>query len=240
MNREKPSNEEIYHVYNRGTDKRLIFQEEIDYIRFIHDLFEFNDTADAGKPYIPPSLKKTKQSPEVNLREIEKQPRELLVEILAFCLMPNHFHLLLRQKIDNGIPKFMLKLGTGYTNYFNKKYERGGVLFQGSYKHVQITEQNHFVHLPYYIHLNPLDLITPAWREGILYDLQKILRFLKTYRWSSYLDYVGIKNFPSVTQRALLAETLGTSHEQTTYMIEWIQRNGLETIEHLILESPEG
>ncbi len=231
---------EIYHVLNRGIEKRVIFQEEIDYVRFVHNLFEFNDTAAAGKPYIPPNIKGTIKSPEVNLPNIEKTPRNLLVEILAFCLMPNHFHLLLRQKQENSIPRFMLKLGTGYTNYFNGKYLREGALFQGSYKHVHIIEESHFLYMPYYIHLNPLDLRYPEWRGGTIHNPTHALQFLETYRWSSYLDYIGIKNFPSVTQRDFLKDMMGYPQEQKTKIIEWIQRNGLEDIEHLILESSEG
>src|SRR3989338_6454859 len=106
------ANDEIYHVYNRGVEKRDVFIHEKDYFRFIHNLFEFNDTAPAENTYY-------RNVYEVRLHKIEK-PKECLVEILSFCLMPNHYHLMLRQKVENGITKFMRKIGTGYTNYFNK------------------------------------------------------------------------------------------------------------------------
>ena len=142
----------IVHIYNRGVDKRTVFLDDGDYIRFIHYLFVLNDKKqdiNLGRKLImkevePPSLKK---------------PRELLVEILAFVLMPNHYHLLLKQKSENGITKFMQKIGTGYTMFFNEKYPRTGSLFQGRFKAVLLKRDAHFLFLPHYIHLNPLDLI---------------------------------------------------------------------------------
>ena len=172
----KPSfiNNGIYHIYNRGVEKRKVFLDDQDHFRFIHDLFEFNDEAPALNTYYRlPYL----QSYEVQLQKTRLQKigatnkaagrrqRKLLVEILAFCLMPNHYHLLIRQRIDKGAVNFMQKLGTGYTNYFNKRYERVGSLFQGRFKAVLINKESHFIHLPYYIHLNPLDLEMPQWRE---------------------------------------------------------------------------
>src|SRR3989344_6026710 len=113
----------FYHIYNRGVEKRKIFLDKDDHFRFIHDLFEFNDEAYALNIYYKlPSL----TSYEVQPRKMSK--RKLLVEIIAFCLMPNHFHLLLRQNADSGIVRFMQKLGTGYTMYFNQKYQRVGGL----------------------------------------------------------------------------------------------------------------
>jgi len=213
--------------------------EDMDYLRFIHNIFEFNDTAPAGKPYVPLSIKHTNKSPEVRLPEIQRKPRQLLVDVLAFCLMPNHFHFLLQQRRENGISEFMRKMGTGYTNFFNQKYQRSGSLFQGVYKRIQLTEQAHFLFLPYYIHLNPLDLIMPEWREGYIENTRSAFQFLDSYRWSSYPDYINKKNFPSVTQRSFLQDMLGSKPEQEQNIVEWIQRNKLEDIEHLILESPE-
>lgn len=126
---QKPSfvENQIYHIYNRGVEKRDVFLEDKDYLRFIHDLFEFNDENSA----LNVVYYFNRQSKEVELQYLEKErkPRKLMVEILIFTLMPNHFHLVVKQKRENGIVKFMQKLGTGYTNYFNKKYERVGSLF---------------------------------------------------------------------------------------------------------------
>src|SRR3989344_3887322 len=142
----------IYHVYNRGVEKRKVFLNERDYLRFVAGLYIFNDTTpalNAGRSLIESSI-------EVRLQS-EKKKR--LVEIIAFCLMPNHYHLLLRQRVDGGITEFMRKLGGGYVNYFNLKHQRVGPLFQGKFKSVLISDESQFMYIPFYIHLNPVDLI---------------------------------------------------------------------------------
>jgi len=229
---------QIYHIYNRGVEKRTIFLDNQDYLRFVHDLFEFNDTKPAENLYYKREIL---QSYEVEPRKIGKRgmarfQRELLVDILIFCLMPNHFHLLLRQKRENGIIKFMQKLGTGYTMYFNQKYERVGTLFQGRFRAVLVAQEPHFVHLPYYIHLNPLDLIEPRWREGKIEDYQRVIEFLESYRWSSFLDYIGKKNFPSLTQRKFLLNLFKGEKEYKKETIRWLKEIDLEKIRSTILE----
>jgi len=111
--------------------------------------------------------------------------------------------------MENGISRFMKKLNMGYARYFNEKNERAGTLFEGRYKSIRIENQAHFIHLPYYIHLNPLDLFAPEWRTGELKDYKRSVKFLNSYRWSSHLDYLGEPNFPSVTSRDFLLEIFG-------------------------------
>lgn len=231
-------NNEIYHLYNRGVEKRKIFLDDKDYLRFVHDLFEFNDrNPTIDLTYYLNSTRQNK-SREVGLPEIkkEREPRQLLVELLIFCLMPNHFHLMVKQKTENGITEFMRKLGTGYANYFNQKYERVGPLFQGKYKIARVANETHFIHLPYYIHCNPLDLIIPEWRKRELKNYQKAERFLESYRWSSYLDYIGKKNFPSVTQREFLLKFFDGSEKYKKDMTNWLKNSDLETLSNLTLE----
>lgn len=196
---------EIYHVLNRGVDKRQIFIDKQDYLRFIHDLYEFNDKERAELNF----YKFRDYEIEGKVATQDKKPREKLVDILAFCLMPNHYHLMLSSRVDKGIPQFMQKVNMGYSKYFNQKHERIGTLFQGPYKKVSITDEVHFLHLPYYIHFNPLDLSNPEWRENKIYNPKKALEFLRSYRWSSHLDYLGIKNFPSVLNMKILQEIFG-------------------------------
>ena len=225
-------NNEIYHVYNRGVEKRKIFLEEADYLRFIHDIFEFNDSNPAQRFYMPAS-----QFSEVGLPKIgQREPRKFLVEILAFCIMPNHFHLMLKQKVDDGIAKFMHKFGTGYANYFNLKYKRSGTLFQGKYKAIHIQRDAHFIYLPFYIHLNPLDMATPEWRDGKIDNISKAVEFLESYRWSSYLDYIGKKNFPSVTQREFLMDFFGGPERYKRAAMKWLKEMDLTEIKSVILE----
>jgi putative transposase len=164
------------------------------------------------------------------IKKGKREPRKILVEILAFCLMPNHYHLLLRQKRENGIVNFMQKLGTGYTMYFNQKYNRVGGLLQGRFKAVIVNKEEYFIHLPYYIHLNPLDLIMSKWQEGRIKNFNKAIKFLENYRWSSYLDYIGKKNFPSVTQRGFLLEFFGGEKEYRKATKKWLKEIDLEKI----------
>ncbi len=229
-------NNEVYHIYNRGVEERKIFLDDKDYFRFIHNLFEFNDKAPAMNLYYKlPQI----QSYEVQLRKIhkiEREPRKLLVEIMAFCLMPNHYHIFIRQKVDNGIVRFMQKLGTGYTNYFNNRYKRVGGLLQGRFKAILIKNESHFIHLPYYIHLNPLDIKFPEWREREIKNYKEATEFLENYRWSSFPDYIGKKNFPSVTQREFLSKFFGGPEQYKKDMIKWLKELDLENIVDIMLE----
>jgi len=240
-------NNQIYHIYNRGVEKRTTFIENRDYLRFIHDLFEFNNNLNVSSSNIRFSLRKPSQVNEVVLSQclecleveppnIERKSRKLLVEILAFCLMPNHFHLLLKQKLEGGIVKFMQRLGTGYTLYFNQKNERVGPLFQGRFKAVLIENNRHFKYLPHYIHLNPLDLKSPKWREGKIKNTAVVTKFLENYRWSSFKDYIGNKNFPSVTQRGVILSLFGGPKGYQNSVKDWLGEMDLEDIREVILE----
>jgi len=102
------------------------------------------------------------------------------------------------------ISKFMQKFNMGYAKYFNEKYERSGYLWQGRYKKILIEQDGHFLHIPYYIHCNPLDYKFKEWRQGKVKNIKNALEYLREYRWSSHLDYLGIKNFPSVIDKDLL------------------------------------
>jgi putative transposase len=108
----------------------------------------------------------------------------------------------------------MRKLNMGYAKYFNEKYERSGVLWQGTFKKILLRRDAHFLHIPFYIHLNPLDMKFPAWRDGKVRDVENVLKFLEAYRWSSYCDYNGKKNFPSILNQELLSEVLGSPGRQ--------------------------
>ena len=224
---------QIYHIYNRGVEKRDIFLDDKDYLRFIHDLFEFNDRDSAFNV----AYHFNSKSKEVKSQYLEKErkPRKLLVEILLFTLMPNHFHLLLKQKQENGIVKFMQKLGTGYTNYFNKKYDRVGGLFQGRFKAVLINEEAHFIHIPFYFHTNPIDLI---YGSSTSIDWRGQIEFLENYRWSSFLDYIGKKNFPSVTSRKFLLEFWGGEKEYRKETEKWLRERdkNIDKIKEITLE----
>jgi len=140
---------EYYHIYNRGTEKRDIFLDKADYLRFIVLL------------YISNNIEAVHIS---NLREqgkflrdiINLERKETLVDIGTYCLMPNHFHLLIKEKRAGGISEFMKKISTGYSMYFNKRYERTGRLFEGTFKSVHADSDEYLKYLFAYIHLNPI------------------------------------------------------------------------------------
>jgi len=221
----------LSHVLNRGVDKRKIFMDDQDRFRFVHDLFEFND-----QEWVNTTFYRFSKSNDIASRNIKRRPRKLLVDIHAFCLMPNHYHLLVSPKVENGITKFMKKIDMGYAKYFNQKYDRRGALFEGRYKSVLIKTESHFIHLPYYIHLNPLDLVHREWRDRKLTDYKEALKFLNSYRWSSHLDYIGYKNFPSVTQRGFLAKFLDGADGYAASINEWLKDLDLTGVEGVRLE----
>jgi len=174
-------NGSYYHIFNRGANKANIFFSDKDRYKFLWILESFNDS---NANFASVRLK------EVNLgaKLLEK---DKLVDILCFVLMPNHFHLLLRQRKDDGISKFMHKLGTSYTNCINLKHEHSGALFQGSYKAVEVESDEQLLHLSRYIHLNPVELMQPGWKEEGIKNLRTVRGFLNDYKWSSYARYIG-------------------------------------------------
>lgn len=173
---------EFYHLYNRGTEKRTIYQDQNDYERFLVLLRAANGNAPVHLQIQGRILKELKS---VDFGET-------IVDIGAYCLMPNHFHLLVREKKEKGISVFMQKLTTAYTMYFNKRYERSGSLFQGKYKAKHAVNDEYLKYLISYIHLNPVKLIDSDWKEKALQDRLSARSFLDSYKYSSYLDYKNI------------------------------------------------
>ncbi len=200
---------ELWHVLNRGVDGRELFMDDRDRLRFIHDLYEFNDTSPAD-----PNLGYRLKSMDIVSPYIEKRPRERLVEIHGWCLMKNHYHLLISELVEKGMSLFLRKLNVGYAKSFNEKYERVGTLFQGRTKKIHIERDAHFNYILHYIHLNPLDYFPGAglWRERShagINDVRGALEYLDQYRWSSYLDYTNRRNFPSILTTSLFKDVLG-------------------------------
>lgn len=191
---------EFIHIINRGIDNRMIVIDDKDRLRFVHSLFELNDLMLAD--------------PNHRLREFDPlRKRETLVAIHAWCLMPNHYHLLLTESVENGIPLFMKKLNMGYAKYFNKKYQRAGALWQGKARAMKIKRDENFHLIPKYIHLNPLDMSLPSWRKGRVPDPKAAVERLYQYRWSSHLDYAGESNFPSLVRMGIVRDSVGDRYQ---------------------------
>lgn len=221
---------EFYHIFNRGIEKREIFREDGDRIRFLHDLYEFNDS----NPALPYS-----GHPMSNMSKTRKR-RMMLVNLHVFSLMPNHYHLILEQLQEKGITSFMRKLGDGYTKGLNTKYGRSGHLFQGPFKDVRIENDSQFGHLVCYIHANPLDIWKPDWKEKGLNEseLKEALEFLEQYRWSSHLDYLGIKNFPSLITTDFLFKFFNGSEGYKKFFTDWLRQYeiNIKNIQKFLLE----
>ncbi|MCC6323601.1 transposase [Candidatus Nomurabacteria bacterium] len=179
---------EYYHIYNRGIDKRTIFKSKKDYERFIMLLYVTNSNSE--NPLRLDNLINQQHKTFNEIFILDKgQP---LVSIGAWCLMTNHFHLLIRQEIDGGISKFMKKLGTGYSMFFNIKYQRKGALFGGPFKSKLIgTDDNYMRQLFGYIHINPLEIAFPDWKNNISKQSSEMKNFLDSYEYSSYVDHIG-------------------------------------------------
>lgn len=226
---------DFYHLVNRGVDKRKVFMSSADYARFIHDLWEFNDITPA--PHNLDRRIQTTSTPPMGgaMGDVGRHP---LVTIHFFCLMPNHYHLLVSPVDDEKekLSLFMKKLNGGYSKYFNEKYERSGALWQGKYRSVPIEGDAHFLYIPYYIHFNALDLKFPEWRTQCPAQPKAAEEFLRKYRWSSHLDYLGEKNFPSVTDRAFFLNYFGGSKKYVQSIQKMLQAPVTDTLESATLE----
>ena len=171
---------EYYHIYNRGVEKRDIFLDDRDKERFIKLLY----LANGEKPFYFRAVQ------GLPLADIDTGKKK--VAIIAYSLMQNHFHILVKEIVEGGISDFMEKLLTAYAMYFNKRYKRVGPLFQGTFKAEHVDRDEYLKYLFAYIHLNPVKLIEPQWKERGVRDKKKAEQYLKTYRFSSYLDYIGV------------------------------------------------
>jgi putative transposase len=176
--------DEIYHIYNRGTDRRIIFKNQSDYQRFTLLLYLANSKT-------PVSIKDEVRRGLKYLDLLQIDRGNSLVDIGAYVLMPNHFHILTKEVVEGGLGQFMKKLSTGYSMYFNKKYVRSGGLFEGSYKAKHVETDEYCKYLFSYIHLNPIKIIEPKWKETGIENRPAALQYLRGYKYSSYLDYAG-------------------------------------------------
>jgi putative transposase len=232
--KEEFANEEIYHVILRGLNDNMIFKDINDYYRGIFSIYEFNNSNSIEIRKRREERKKEKASGGPS-SAIDK--RDKLVEILCFCFMPNHIHLLVKQSQNKGITKFMSKIGTGYAGYFNRKYERKGYVFQNRFRSIHIDNDNQFRIVFNYIHANPISLIEPGWKEKGIKDLNEVVKFLEGYKWSSYLDYIKIKNFSSVTDRNFMTEFMGGAGGPKSSIKDWVEyKKELVRSQNILLE----
>lgn len=172
---------EYYHIYNRGVEGREIFSDQKDYLRFLRSMREFNNSEAAGgmyANYLKNKAIERQRGLTSNLNfKLEVKPLPL-VEFIGYCLNQNHFHFIVSSSMENGVVKFMQKLGTAYTMFFNQKHSRSGSLFQGTYKAVHVNDYGYLLKLLVYVNCN-----------HEIHNLGKA----ENWPWASYLDSVGLR-----------------------------------------------
>ena len=211
-----------YHLYNRGVDKREIFIDEQDCIVFLHYL----------KLYL--------SSPETLLKDQLLLPRVLYkitnlnlskeIDLLSFSLMPNHFHMQVKQYTKEGIEKLARRILTGYVQYFNKKYKRIGTLFESTYKAILLETDEQFLYLSSYIHRNPMRLKNPK------FDY---------IQFSSYPYYLNLKNADWIKPNEILSYFRSsrniTTDDKLSYQnfVESFKEDPLSVVKPFALENEE-
>jgi len=208
MRKTKFKNGEYFHIYNRGTDKREIFSDRYDYIRFLESLNLFNGIESIGSIYELAFRKKRDVEAEPPIGGSASNSENHLVEIVAYSLLPNHFHLLLKQVQENGISEFMHRIG-GYTLFYNKKYKRSGALFQGPFQSVYIDSESYLNYISAYINGNP--------------EIHKIKK-AEEYIWSSYQDYLGNRN-GVLANKSIILKDFSSTNEYRKYVEEVIKNS---------------
>ena len=202
--------EEFYHIYNRGNSRQAIYKTEADYDRFMTQLYIANGT-------------NSLDFRRINQEELFKSDRgEQQVAIGAYCLMPNHFHILVTPLVENGVTTFMRKLTTGYSMYFNKKHFRTGSLFEGRFKSEHVDDDNYLKYLFSYIHLNPVKLIQSDWQQAGIRGKEEALRYLKEYRYSSYIDTGSVRPESGILEKGKFPEYFSNKNDYDGEMEEWL------------------
>jgi putative transposase len=178
------SDDEWYHCYSRSIDRQPVFKDTADYNRFLESLYLCN----GNRRLLRSAMYRPSHE---HLLTLERGSP--LVAVGAYCLMPNHFHLLLRQVSDNGISTFMQKVGTSFSMYYNTKYEHIGNVFIKPFRAKHIEKDDYFQQIVQYIHLNPVEIFEPRWKEAVVRDMKRLPQKLKSYQYSSFLDFDGLK-----------------------------------------------
>jgi len=196
---------EYYHIFNRGMSKQLIFIDRFDYARFLFTILYFQS------PIIFQNLGRQVRSFvkhsvfNISKEETAEVVENRYVEIVAFCLMPNHFHLILKEQEEGGIAKYTQRVLNSYTKYFNTRYKKSGHLFQGPYKAVHVENNRQLLHLSAYIHKNPIEL--PKWK-GKEFD----------YPWSSLQDFTSKNRFEGLLAQEIIIDQFNNLGEYKKFI----------------------
>jgi len=215
-------NENIYHVFNRGVNRQPIFLTKRDYARAV-ELLKYYSAENPPLRYSKFLIQPNKER-ERMLSELQTQQKR--ADIICFCLMPNHFHLLLKQNQENGLTSFVRNFQISYTRYFNVKRKRIGPLLQGQFKAVRIETDDQLLHVSRYIHLNPYSSY-----------IVKHIEQLDVYPWSSYMEYTGVIE-TQICQKDLVFSNIKDTKEYKKFVSDQADyQRKIEQIKHLIIES---
>ena len=225
-----------YHIYNKGVEGRDIFMEERDRWRFLQALALFRSEENHEKTLW--NLERKEEG--ANMRSLEEllsdKNDELLVKVMADCLMNNHYHLILKEVAEDGISKFMQKFATGYTMYFNRKYDRSGGLFKGGYKFKKVDSDLYLQYLLVYINVvNPAEIIQPNLRRVGAKNIDKIMDFVADYDWSTHKEYLQTRD-SFIIDKDILGNIFSSPKRYEEFCRMVLRSEKYKQIEHLTIE----
>lgn len=229
---------EIYHIFNRGAEKRDIFLSDSDRWRFLQGMYLFNDEKSSANLLF--RLERDKGGANFKtLKEFisnRQEERKQLVKIMVDTLMPNHFHFILEEIEEGGISRFMQKFCTGFTMFFNKKYDHAGSLFQGPFKAVHVDNELYLQYLLVYLNvINPGQLIEPNLKEEGPKDINEILKFAEEYSWSTHKEYAGLRN-SIIINKGILGGIFDAPEKYIEFAKAVLQDKKYELIDNLTFE----
>lgn len=206
--------ENFYHLFNRGVEKRIIFSDSRDYQRFLQTLYYYQFSG--PKPRFSTHKK-------FKIKDFSHNPK--IIDIICYCLMPNHFHLLIRQVKNGGVQEFVQKVINSYTKYYNTRHNRVGHLFQGVFKAVPAETNEQFLHVSRYIHLNPY--------------VSNLTNNLETYQYSSYPAFIRQINDTLCVKEPILNFFKDKTEYETFVSDHANYAKEIESFKHLLLDPEE-
>ncbi|MBI4136138.1 MAG: transposase [Candidatus Vogelbacteria bacterium] len=207
---------EYYHVYNRGNNKQEIFLDDRDRIRFLFCILHFQSPITFTNLSRPVTNFVRHRVFNIEPKIVEEIHRQRIIQLNCFCLMPNHFHLLIYQKNEAGVAKYLQRVLDGYTKYFNTKYKRNGHLFQGPYRAVHIVDNDQLLYTSAYLHRNPAEI--KKWRDRE-----------NQYPWSSYRDYIDTNQWGVLLDQKIMKEQFADGQDYD----RWVKSSGAKDPDHL-------
>ncbi len=214
-------NEGVYHIFNRGVERRPVFTDVKEYQHFVDALWFYRFPHKLRLSFF---FALSAAERQLFRHSLEDQEQNKSITLLAYCLMPNHFHLIVKQNQKTGVTSFVANITNSYTKYFNTKHKRPGSLFQGPFKAVRVETDEQLLHLSRYVHINPIT-------AGIIQA-----DALSKYKWSSFPEYEN-QNVPSLCETTWMTEFFSIRAKYKQFLLDNVDfGKKLEAIKHLALE----